>query len=113
MKKQEKYEILAKFVGLFEEKNWILAKFLVDNNAINESFLKKIDIKNLQNKPIDFEDLESFNNYLSNLINKKSQGKEINLEERLLELIRKEKYEEAAKVRDMIKKVNNKNDSSD
>lgn len=104
MKQHEKYELLANFLNLFQEKRWLLAKFLIDNNAINESFLKKISLDETDLVP-DFDNVNKLNDYFNRLISKESETHRLNLESKLLELLDQERYEEAAKLRDWLKKT--------
>lgn len=107
MNQHEKYELLANFFKLFQDKRWLLAKFLIDNNAINDSFLKKINIE--ENEPVtDFENIEKLNSYFNKLISKESENHKMDLEVKLLQLIEEERYEEAAKLRDWLKKTKKK-----
>lgn len=104
MNKQDKYEILANFLSQFQDKKWLLAKFLIDNDAINDNFIKRIQTD--ENDDVkSFNDINQLNSYLNNLINKESEVHQINLEVKLSELLEQERYEEAAKIRDWIKKL--------
>lgn len=70
MRKQDKYELVAALLSRFEQNRWLLSKFLVDNEAINESFLKKINTDCLSDEPPVFRDLTELNDYLNKLINR-------------------------------------------
>lgn len=107
MNQQEKYELLANFLKLFQDKRWLLAKFLIDNNAINDSFLKKINLDD-DDLISDFENLEKLNDYFNRIISKESEMHRIDLETKLIELLEEERYEEAAKLRDWLKKTKKK-----
>ncbi len=103
MNQHEKYELLANFLKMFQGKRWLLAKFLIDNNAITDSFLKKINLEDTE--PItDFENIEKLNLYFNKLISKESENHRMSLEVKLIELLEQERYEEAAKLRDWLKK---------
>ncbi len=105
MNKQEKYELVAALLARFDSKRWLLSKFLVDNDAISDSFLKSINTESLSEEPPLFHDLTQLNDYLNRLIDNQSAVKRIDLEKKLLELLEEERYEEAAKLRDWLKKT--------
>lgn len=104
MSKQEKYELLANLLKHFQDKRWVLAKFLIDNDAINDAFIKKIQKENTT-EIHQFDDLNQLNNYLNSLINNESETHQVDLESKLIELLQQEKYEEAAKIRDWMLKL--------
>lgn len=104
MNKNEKYEILAYFLGHFREKKWLLAKFLIDNDAINEQFLERIQLDHSENIE-EFTNVTQLNDYLNKLIDNESKTHRVNLEDKLKELIEQEKYEEAARIRDWLKDI--------
>jgi len=105
MNKQDKYELMAALLARFDNKRWLLSKFLVDNDAISENFLKSLNTEYLSEEPPLFHDLTQLNDYLNRLIDKQCAIKSVDLEKKLIELLEEEKYEEAAKLRDWIKKT--------
>ena len=104
MNRQEKYELMAALLARFENKKWILSKFLIDNEAISENFLRSINTEFLAEDTPIFTDLTQLNNYLNKIIDKECGIKRIDLEKKLQELLDEERYEEAAKLRDWLKK---------
>ena len=114
---------LITFLKLFKNRPYHLSKYLLDNSAFNKDFLRKIDksfkLNELSNKCSN-SDLESFNNlnqmddfYNSLLeemneivIHDKSINLTIILNEKLDALIKEEKYEEAAALRDYMLSMN-------
>lgn len=114
---------LITFLKLFKNRPYHLSKYLLDNSAFNKDFLRKIDksfkLNELSNKCSN-SDLESFNNlnqmddfYNSLLeemneivIHDKSVNLTIILNEKLDALIKEEKYEEAAALRDYMLSMN-------
>lgn len=109
MNKQDKYELLAALLSRFDNKKWLLSKFLIDNDAISDSFLKSINTENLSQETPVFHDLTQLNDYLNRLIDKECAVKRIDLEKKLQELLQEERYEEAAKLRDWLKKTKKEN----
>lgn len=108
----KKYSNLINLLNLFKDRPNHLANFLLENKALNKTFLDKIEkndkIKSSEEK--DFNSILEMNEYYSSLIQNIDLKKmsETELEEyynnRLLNLIKDEMYEEAAKVRDYMTK---------
>jgi len=114
---------LITFLKLFKNRPYHLSKYLLDNSAFNKDFLRKIDksfkLNELSNKCSN-SDLDAFNNlnqmddfYNSLLeemneivIHDKSINLTIILNEKLDALIKEEKYEEAAALRDYMLSMN-------
>jgi hypothetical protein len=115
------YNNLVTLLKLFKNRPYHLAKYLVENSALNKKFIDKVlksdklnglndgDIKD--NKIINFTSISQMENFYSSLIdikNLESKTKEelaIELNQRLNDLIRNEKYEDAANLRDyMVRK---------
>ena len=114
---------LITFLKLFKNRPYHLSKYLLDNSAFNKDFLRKIDksfkLNELSNKCSNSE-LDAFNNinqmddfYNSLLeemneivIHDKSINLTIILNEKLDDLIKEEKYEEAAALRDYMLSMN-------
>lgn len=110
---------LITLLKLFKNRPYHLSKYLLDNQAFNKDFLKKIDksfkLNDLSNKYSN-SDLDSFNNltqmddFYNSLLDEmheiilhdKSVDITKSLNERLDSLIRDEKYEEAAAIRDYM-----------
>jgi hypothetical protein len=110
---------LITLLKLFKNRPYHLSKYLLDNQAFNKDFLKKIDksfkLNELSNKYSNL-DLDSFNNltqmddFYNSLLDEmheiilhdKSVDITKSLNERLDSLIRDEKYEEAAAIRDYM-----------
>lgn len=106
-----------KFVNLlrlFKNKPYHLAKFLIENDAINNDFFEKIqkseklqDCDDIEN--INFNDINEMNNYYLSIIDMNSyDGKtkedlEKELNEKLDHFIKSEEYESAAYLRDYMK----------
>jgi hypothetical protein len=114
---------LITFLKLFKNRPYHLSKYLLDNSAFNKDFLRKIDksfkLNELSNKCSN-SDLESFNNlnqmddFYNSLLEEMNEivlhDKSINLtiilNEKLDALIKEEKYEEAAALRDYMLSMN-------
>jgi hypothetical protein len=110
---------LITLLKLFKNRPYHLSKYLLDNSAFNKEFLKKIDksfkLNELSNKYSNL-DLDSFssltqmddfyNSLLEEMheivIRDKSVDLTKSLNERLDFLIKDEKYEEAAAIRDYM-----------
>lgn len=122
---------LITFLKLFKNRPYHLSKYLLDNSAFNKDFLRKID-KSFKLNELSIKcsnsDLESFKNltqmddFYGSLLEEineialhdKSINLTIILNEKLDDLIKNEKYEEAAALRDYMlsmsvkRKTNNK-----
>lgn len=108
----KKYNNLINLLNLFKDRPNHLADFLLENKAFNKTFLDKIEkndkIKKSEEK--DFNSILEMNEYYNSLIQNIDMKKmtESELEEyyndRLVFLIKEEKYEEAAKIRDYMTK---------
>ena len=120
---EELYKNLVSLLKLFKNRPYHLAKYLIDNSAFNKNFVNKV-LKSEKLNEFSEDKIESINTsvyfvnisqmedfYNSLLEEMKDISKVKNVEEiatelnaRLNELIKNEKYEEAAKIRDyMIK----------
>jgi septation ring formation regulator EzrA len=107
---------LTSFLKIFKNRPYHLAKYLIDNSALNKPFINKLIKSDKLNKLEDksniyISDISQMEEYYSSFLdNIKSSGKSIeeitkDLNEKMEELIKLEKFEEAAKLRDyMIKK---------
>lgn len=110
------YHNLVKLLKLFQNRPNHLAKYLVDNMAFNDIFLKllmeseKLNDLEPSNLPI-FKDIEEMNDYYNvfdeNYKSKKRNPSKIkeDLSKKLEECIRLEKYEDAIRIRDYMIKM--------
>jgi hypothetical protein len=122
------YKNIIILLKVFKNRPYHLAKYLVDNKAFTEDFIKKImssdRIKNISEKddstPIHFTDINQMNEFYNSFIddikvnlNGKSSDEVIKeYNNKLDNMIKSENYEEAAKIRDFmgkngIKRINN------
>ena len=116
----ELYNNLVTLLKLFKNRPYHLSKYLIENSALDTNFINKIlksdKLQELQEKmsneggyeltPIYFPDIskmEEFYNSLSNISESKDK-KEIlkELNQKMMELLKGEKYEEAARLRDYM-----------
>ena len=122
MHNEDFYNNLVNFLKLFKNRPNHLAKYLLDNSAINKDFIKKIssndqlkDISNnddFSNSPIYFADINKMNDYYNSFtddIKRLNKGKtpeeiEDEMNERLEKFISDEKYEDAARLRDYMQR---------
>lgn len=110
------YNNLVTLLNLFKNRPYHLAKYLADNSALNSDFIEKIkrsdklnDIsKNKDDMFKNFKDIDDLENFYDSLLNESSnyKNKEKDLNEKLNELIKLEKYEDAARLRDYMKNNN-------
>lgn len=112
------YKNLISLLKLFKNRPYHLAKYLVENSAFSEEFLKKLSqnssLEELsedngeKNLPVLFTDITKMNDYFNSLIDlkllesKSIEDLTIILNERLEEYIKNEKYEDAANLRDYM-----------
>ena len=131
MENEELYRSLVIMLKMFKNRPYHLAKYLVENSALTEDFIKKIknsdrlkemneDEKSSEQKllpvpvPVYFVDISQMENFYNSFIDdikqlsKENSIEEItkNLNEKLDDLIKQEKYEEAARVRDYMNRNN-------
>jgi len=123
MKEQDKdklYRHLVILLKIFRDRPNHLAKYLINNTAFSKDFIKKInsskklsEISDMEIKDMmgeietyfsDIEEMETF--YDNLLINEKSDNKDKveELNDKLRELLKNEKYEDAARIRDYMSK---------
>jgi len=120
---EELYKNLVSLLKLFKNRPYHLAKYLIDNSAFNKTFVNKV-LKSEKLNEFSEDKIESINTsvYFVNIsqmedfynslleemkdISKVKNAEEISAElnARLNELIKNEKYEEAAKIRDYMSK---------
>jgi len=117
MNNDDTYSKLVKLLNLFKNRPYHLGKYLLDNNALNKDFIKKVlnsdklnEISNNENTIINFNSIEQMEDFysslldLNNLDNKTQDQIEEELNLKLNKLIEDEKYEEAANLRDYMKR---------
>jgi hypothetical protein len=113
MNNEELNEHLANFLKMFKNRPYHLAKYLIDNSALNKSFINKIvkSGKLEEKRPeVYLTDISEMEDYYSSILDPIKIGnktveeitKEIN--DKMDELIKNEKFEEAAKLRDYMNK---------
>jgi hypothetical protein len=129
MENEELYRSLVILLKMFKNRPYHLAKYLVENSALTEEFIRKLknsdrlkelneDEKSSEQKalpsPIYFVDISQMEDFYNSFVDdiqqlSKEKGIEevtIELNKKLDDLIRKEKYEEAARVRDYMSRNN-------
>jgi cysteinyl-tRNA synthetase len=123
--KDQLYRNLIILLKMFKNRPYHLAKYLTENSAFNQNFIKKIlesdKLKNLVKEedesalqtnfiPIHFNDINQMNEFYGSIIDDKllsSEEKSIEeltkeLNEKLDTCIKGENYEDAARVRDYM-----------
>ena len=130
MENEELYRSLVILLKIFKNRPYHLAKYLVENSALTEEFIKKLKssdkLKEFNDEekseqrllpvPVSvyFLDISHMENFYNSFIDDiKQLSKEKNIEEitneinkKLDALIKQEKYEEAARVRDYMNRNN-------
>ena len=117
MNNEELKEHLANFLKMFKNRPYHLAKYLIDNSALNKSFLNKIvksgklNTETPQITPeVPITDISEMEDYYNSILDPIKIGnktlEEITKEtnDKMDELIKNEKFEEAAKLRDYMNK---------
>ena len=113
---EERHKKIAYILSFFKNRPNQLTKFLIENDAFKDSFYEKIDKipenkkneENIENPYFrDFQEMKKFydgvlSNELNNLYQERDTVREIN--EKLDEYIRLEKYEDAIRIRHYMKK---------
>jgi hypothetical protein len=114
---QELNKNLINLLKIFKNRPYHLAKYLTDNDAFNKDFLKKIDNSSKLNQIKEQDDTNSYypnisqmEDYYNSLLDEVKELSnlnntseiESNLNIRLDNLIKSEKYEEAAALRDYM-----------
>jgi len=107
--KNEIEEKLAYLLSLFNDRPNHLAKYLIDNGAFNQTFLKKVlksgklDI-NVAFDEIEFSEFGELKEYYNNLLSDNDEQEGKNFNETLRAYIDGEEYEKAASIKNyMIK----------
>jgi hypothetical protein len=113
--KSPSYKNLAQIINIFKGKPNQLAKYLIDSGAITEEFLKKIENKEYiqieKNNNVLFSSFNDVKEHYSEIINNiitENEDKsllEIEFNDKLDELIKLERYEQAIQVRDYMNKM--------
>jgi hypothetical protein len=111
------YKKLVTLLKLFKNRPYHLGKYLLDNNALNKDFIKTVlnsdklnELSNNENLIINFNSIGQMEEFysslvdLNNLDNKTQDQIEEELNLKLNKLIEDEKYEEAANLRDYMKR---------
>lgn len=117
MNNEELNEHLANFLKMFKNRPYHLAKYLIDNSALNKSFINKIvksgklNTETPQITPeVPITDISEMEDYYNSILDPIKIGnktvEEITKEtnDKMDELIKNEKFEEAAKLRDYMNK---------
>lgn len=117
MENEDLYKNFVTLLKLFKNRPYHLAKYLIQNGAIKEDFLSKIvnsdRLRNLKEDEFNekiFMDINQMNEFFNSLtieVKKLSMFKtddeiKIDLNNKLSELLKEEKYEEAAILRDYM-----------
>lgn len=97
-------EKLVILLSLFKDRPNHLAKFLIENSAFNRTFINKLSKSNLDMDDTYIDSINSMNDMFNSMLDPVSKT----LDDKLMELLASEKYEEAARIRDQIIKKNNK-----
>lgn len=110
------YRNLSNFLKFFINRPNHLAKYLIENDALNQKFLQSLEsspkLKNDDFKEMEvyFIDINQMNLFFKSLVSKNS--KKENLEDLKSELnkelevcIKEERYEDAIRIRDYLKKL--------
>jgi hypothetical protein len=121
MENEDTYKHLVTLFKMFKNRPYHLAKYLIENSALTNDFIKNVKnnnkLKELSSDQkalppaIYFTDISqmedfynSFINDVKNMSNIEEITKEVN--KKLDELIKLERYEEAANIRDYMKRNN-------
>jgi excinuclease UvrABC helicase subunit UvrB len=113
MNNEELNDHLANFLKMFKNRPYHLAKYLIDNSALNKPFINKIvksaKLNNKDEKPqVYLTEISEMDDFYNSILDPVKIGnktleevtKEVN--DKMDELIKTEKFEEAAKLRDYM-----------
>lgn len=115
--KDDIYKNLVTLLKMFKNRPYHLAKFLIENKALNDKFSKDVLnsnklqslVKKEDSEPVPYfssisemDDFFSSFLFINDLKNKTAEEIESDLNDKLDELIRNEKFEEAASIRDYM-----------
>lgn len=110
MKDEERiYPNLVKILKMFKNRPYHLAKYLIENNAFNETFINNLINSEINiSEEVDFKSINQMNDHFNALLenNPKEPDKILELNNKLDQLLKEEKYEEAIFVRDYMIKNN-------
>lgn len=104
-----------KLIKLFKNNTHFLTKFLMNNYAFDKKFIKTIENSEFLSKikrkdySVNFKNFDEMNNYFMNIVNSSVSDikeSEKNFNAKLMDMINEEKYEDASKLRDYMKKNN-------
>lgn len=120
------YKNLNLLLRMFKNRPYHLAKYLLDNKALTNDFLKKIESSEKLNElsgedqkllPVFIKDISKMEEFFSSLIEPSQNQKSVEeltkeLNQKLNECIKSEQFEDAARIRDYmsrhgIKRTNN------
>jgi len=111
------YKNLARFLKFFINRPNHLARYLIENNALNKEFIKKLNtikedkIEEGNFIPVYFLDIDQMNNFFIKLIDNKDSNSlnsftlREDLEKELENCIKEERYEDAIRIRDYLKNI--------
>ena len=114
MSEQDKIKLLIKLLKIYQKRPNHLAKYLIDNMAFDELFLKLLSESEKfhdmeESLPVfkTFEEMNDYFNLFDDSYKKKKPLKKVleDLTIKLEECIKSEKYEEAVRIRDYITKI--------
>jgi hypothetical protein len=98
---------LIKILTLFNNKPRMLAKYLIDNMALKDEFIRGLEnnkkLTDIKVDDKDFNSIDEMNIFYQSLYNTDAESID-DLLNRLEDLIKKENYEEAIILRDYIKR---------
>lgn len=110
----ELYKKMALFLKMFKNRPYHLAKYLVDNSALSSDFINKIvssdKIKEITDDDMYFNDISKMQEFYITFIDDINQSSDkksikqltIELNTKLNDYIKIEKYEDAARIRDYM-----------
>lgn len=107
---------LVNFLKFFINRPNHLAKYLLDNNALDQNFLidlvnnKKLKEEGDSSIGIYFVDINQMNNFFKSLIKNNSKNTDIEdlkgeLNKELDNCLKEERYEDAIRIRDYLRKI--------
>lgn len=103
------YRNLVNLLKIFNNRPYHLAKYLIENSALNDYFIKNINnskgLTEMNEDSINFNSIIEMENFYSSLLNTEEIDNRTikDLEEILERLIKEERYEEASNLRDYIR----------
>lgn len=117
MESEDLYRNLVILLKMFKDRPYQLSKYLIENSAFTDEFINKIKnsekLKNMDDDPKQlpeyFSNISEMNSYYDSLIDIKHDNIEKitkDLNKKLDDLVKSEKYEDAARVRDYMNRNN-------